>query len=208
MQTTELNRLLGNIDIYLLDQVLKGRFSTDMNILDAGCGEGRNSVYFINSGHQVFGIDQEELAIQYLRYVAKSLQTDYDSLRFQVAKMQEIPFHAGAFDAVICSAVLHFAQSESDFWQMIQEMDRVLKPGGILWFRTCTGFGGILEKSTALGEGRFLLPDESERFVFQENHLKKLLQMGYELLEPAKTVLVLDQREMGVFTLQKRRNPN
>ncbi|WP_332912670.1 hypothetical protein [Algoriphagus boritolerans] len=48
MEVTELNQLLGNVDIYLLDQILKGRFSKEMKILDAGCGEGRNAVYFIN----------------------------------------------------------------------------------------------------------------------------------------------------------------
>lgn len=203
MQPNELNRLLGNIDIYLLDQVLKERFTPDMKILDAGCGEGRNTTYFINSGFQVFGIDQEELAIQYLRYASKTLNLNYDALRFQVGKMQEIPFHKGAFDVVICSAVLHFAQSETDFWRMMQEMDRVLKPGGILWFRMTTAFGGILEKSQSLGDGRYLLPDESERFLFTEKHLEDLLNMGYEFIESPKTVLVLDQREMGVFVLKK-----
>ncbi|MDG1276644.1 MAG: class I SAM-dependent methyltransferase [Algoriphagus sp.] len=203
MQPSELNRLLGNIDIYLLDQILKARFSKEMKILDAGCGEGRNAVYFLNAGYQIFGFDQEELAIQYLRFVAKSLQPNYDSHRFQVGTMEEIPFHKDAFDAVICSAVLHFANDEENFWQMMNEMLRVLKPGGILWFRMCTGFGGILEKSTELGGGRYLLPDGSERFVLQQKHLDKILKMGFQFLEAPKTVLVLGQREMGVFVLEK-----
>ncbi len=206
MEITDLNRLLGNIDIYLLDQILKGRFAKEMKILDAGSGEGRNAVYFLNSGFQVFGIDQEELAVQYLRYLAKSLQPNYDALRFQVGKMEEIPFHGGAFDAVICSAVLHFAKDEKNFWEMIGEMDRVLKPGGILWFRMCTGFGGILDQSEALGSERYLLPDGSERFVLQQQHLEKILEMGYQFLEAPKTVLVLGQREMGVFVLEKKVN--
>jgi SAM-dependent methyltransferase len=205
MQPSELNRLLGNIDVYLLDQILKNRFSTEMKILDAGSGEGRNAIYFLNSGYQIFGIDQEELAIQYLRFVAKSLNSNYDAHRFQTGQLEEIPFHAGAFDAVICSAVLHFAKSESNFWEMIHEMDRVLKPGGILWFRMTTGFGGILEQSEDLGAGRFLLPDESERFVLQQKHLDRLLGMGFEYLEAPKTVLVIGQREMGVFVLEKIR---
>jgi ubiquinone/menaquinone biosynthesis C-methylase UbiE len=205
MQPSELNRLLGSIDIYLLDQILKNRFSPNMKILDAGCGEGRNAVYFLNSGFQIFGIDQEELAIQYLRFVAKRLNPTYDSHRFQVGQLEEIPFHAGAFDAVICSAVLHFAKSEANFWKMIKEMDRVLKPGGILWFRMTTGFGGILEQSEDLGAGKYLLPDESERFVLQQKHLDLLLEMGYEYLEAPKTVLVIGQREMGVFLLEKIR---
>jgi SAM-dependent methyltransferase len=168
MQPSDLNRLLGNIDIYLLDQILKNRFSTEMKILDAGCGEGRNAVYFLNAGFQIFGIDQEELAIQYLRFVAKSLNPSYDVHRFQIGAMEEIPFHQEAFEAVICSAVLHFAKGEAHFWEMMQELTRVLKPGGILWFRMCTGFGGVLEQSEDLGEGKYLLPDP-RRFWFWGN---------------------------------------
>jgi len=203
MNPKELNKLLGNIDIYLLDQILKERFSKNMRILDAGCGEGRNSIYFLNDGYRIFGIDQEELAIQYLKYLAKTIHPKYDLARFQVAKLEEIPFHDGAFDAVICSAVLHFAQSEKHFFQMVKELLRVLKPGGFLWFRSCTGFGGILEQGQPIGEGRYLIPDGSERFVITREILQQIEDLGLKFLEEPKTVLVLDQREMGVFLLQK-----
>lgn len=203
MQIAELNRLLGNIDIYLLDQILKGRFSPDMKILDAGCGEGRNAVYFINSGFQIFGIDTNETAIQYIRYVAKTLKPQYDAHRFQMGKLEEIPFHTTAFDAVICSAVLHFAENEKNFWQMIDEMLRVLKPGGIFWFRMTTAFGGMMEKSQELGGGKFLLPDGSERFLLSQDHLDMLLEKGLRFLEMPKSVLVHGQRTMGVFVFEK-----
>ncbi|MEN2280675.1 class I SAM-dependent methyltransferase [Algoriphagus sp. SE2] len=203
MDYKELNKLLGNIDVYLLDQILKGRFSKDMKILDAGCGEGRNSVYFINEGYQVYGIDQNEIAIQYCRHLSKSLDPAYDAHRFQVGVMEDIPFHKEAFDAVICMAVLHFAKDEANFWQMIQEMLRVLKPGGTLWFRMCTGFGEILEQSQSLGNSRYLLPDGSERFVLTKEHMDQFKKFGLEFLEGPKTVLVLDQREMGVFVMRK-----
>ena len=204
MKIAELNRLLGNIDIYLLDQILKGRFSTAMKILDAGCGEGRNAVYFINEGYQVFGIDQNETAVQYCRYLSKSLDKSYDAHRFQVAGLEEIPFHPQAFDAVICSAVLHFAREEENFWQMMNEMQRVLKPGGVLWFRMATAFGGILEQSQELGGGKYLLPDGSERFLLTQAHVYKLEEMGMQFLEHPKSVLVHGQRAMGVFVMEKR----
>ena len=203
MNISELNRLLGNIDIYLLDQILKGRFSKEMKILDAGCGEGRNAVYFIDEGYQLYGIDLNDIAIQYCRYMAKSLDKNYDAHRFQVGSMEEIPFHKEAFDAVLCSAVLHFAEDESNFWLMMNEMLRVLKPGGVLWFRMCTGFGGILEQSEPLGNGRYLLPDGSERFVLNQMQLDRFKELGLESLESPKTVLVLGQREMGVFVMKK-----
>lgn len=203
MQIAELNRLLGNIDIYLLDQILKGRFSPDMKILDAGCGEGRNAVYFINTGFQIFGIDTNETAIQYIRYVAKTLKPQYDAHRFQIGKLEEIPFHTMAFDAVICSAVLHFAEDEKNFWQMIDEMLRVLKPGGIFWFRMTTAFGGMMEESRELGGGKYLLPDGSERFLMTQEHVDKLLEKGLRFLEMPKSVLVHGQRTMGVFVFEK-----
>ncbi len=203
MEIPELNRLLGNVDIYLLDQILKGRFTEEMKILDAGCGEGRNAVYFIRQGYQIFGIDPNETAIQYCRYLAKSLHPEFDIHRFQEGRLEDIPFHAGAFDAVICSAVLHFACDEDNFLQMAREIHRVLKRGGVFWFRACTGFGGILAQSKALGDGKYILPDGSERFVITESDVDNLLKMGFRFIENPKTVLVLGQREMGVFLMEK-----
>lgn len=203
MEIHSLNRLLGNVDIYLLDQILKGRFTKEMRILDAGCGEGRNTVYFVNQGYQIFGIDPNETAVQYCRFQAKSLNPNFDIHRFQVGELQEIPFHTGAFDAVICSAVLHFAPDVDNFLKMISEIHRILKPGGIFWFRMCTGFGGILSQSKPLGGGKYTLPDGSARFVLLPEHVENLEKVGFRFLEQPKTVLVLGQREMGVFLMQK-----
>lgn len=203
MEIPELNRLLGNVDIYLLDQILKGRFSRKMKILDAGCGEGRNAVYFIQKDYQIFGIDPNELAIQYCRFLSKSLNPTFDAHRFQVGRLEDIPFHAGAFDAVICSAVLHFANTVDNFWQMIQEIHRVLQSGGVFWFRMTTALGRLLEECQDLGNGKYELPDGSERFLFLPEHVDKLEKIGFRFLEPLKTVLIPGQREMGVFLLEK-----
>ena len=203
MEIPELNRLLGNVDIYLLDQILKGRFTKEMKILDAGCGEGRNAVYFIQKGYSIYGIDPNETAVQYCRFMAKSLNPDFDIHRFQIGRLEEIPFHQGAFDAVICSAVLHFAENVDNFWQMIREIHRVLKPGGIFWFRMTTDFCGISERSIFLENGKYALPDGSERFLLNSSHVDNLLQMGFRFIEQPKTVHVLGLREMGVFLLEK-----
>jgi SAM-dependent methyltransferase len=203
MEINELNHLLGNVDIYLLDQILKGRFPKGTRILDAGCGEGRNAVYFIQKGYQIFGIDPNETAIQYCRFLSRSLNPNFDIHRFQVGRLEEIPFHAEAFDSVICSAVLHFADSVDNFWEMIYEIHRVLKPGGLFWFRMTTAFGGILDQSQDLGNGKYGLPDGSDRFLFLPEYVDKLEKTGFKFLEPLKTVLIPGQREMGVFVLER-----
>jgi len=203
MEIEELNSLLGNVDNYLLDQILKGRFTKDMKILDVGCGEGRNAVYFLQKNYPIFGIDPNEVAIQYCRYLAKTINPETDIHRFQVGDGAAIPFHAAAFDAVISSAVLHFAEGHAHFWKMIFEIHRVLKPGGIFWLRMCTGFGTILEESEQLGEGRYALPDGSERYVLLPEGLQELERLGFRFLEAPKTVLVYGQREMGVLLMDK-----
>ena len=87
---------------------------------------------------------------------------------------------------------------------MISEIHRVLKPGGIFWMRMCTAFGNILEESASLGEGKYALPDGSERYVLLPEGLQQLEKMGFHFLEAPKTVLVYGQREMGVFLMEKK----
>ena len=37
----------GSIDIYVFDQLLRGRITPGMRVFDAGCGGGRNLVYLL-----------------------------------------------------------------------------------------------------------------------------------------------------------------
>jgi SAM-dependent methyltransferase len=205
MEVSKLNELLGNIDIYLLDQILKGRFTKEMKILDAGCGEGRNCIYFLHAGYQIFGVDANPIAIQMARIYANTINPAYDTLRFQVATVQDMPFHRGAFDVVISSAVMHFAKSEAEWMDMMRDMMRVLKPGGILFLRMTTDQGHMIEKSPYLGDGVYLLPDGSERFLLTEQLTQQVMdEFGLRYLEPPKSVLVHGQRAMGVFLWEKK----
>ncbi|MBD8488764.1 class I SAM-dependent methyltransferase [Echinicola sp. CAU 1574] len=204
MNVSSLNKLLGNIDIYLLDQILKGRFTKDMRILDAGCGEGRNLIYLLQENYQVFGVDQNPTAIQMVRTYARSLQPQYDLLRFQVASVEDLPFHQGAFQAIISSAVLHFAKNTGHFHQMFDEMLRVVEPGGILFLRMTTGFGEMEKKAEMIGDGVYNLPDGSSRFLLTEKLLETVVEKHrLSYLENPKSVLVHGQRAMGVFVFEK-----
>mgnify|MGYP005812311573 CR=1 FL=1 len=205
MEVGKLNELLGNIDIYLLDQILKGRFSKDMKILDAGCGEGRNCIYFLHEGYQIFGVDANPIAIQMARIYANTINPNYDALRFQVATVQDMPFHRGAFDVVVSSAVLHFAKNQSEWMDMMREMMRVLKPGGTFFLRMTTDQGNMLDNSPHLGEGVYLLPDGSERFLLTEELCQQVMrEFGLSYLEAPKSVLVHGKRAMGVFVWGKK----
>ena len=111
---------LGHIDIYLLDQIMKNRILPSMQILDAGCGSGRNAQFFIQNNFNIRGIDKNEAAIEGIRENALHWNPQYDLSKFSVADLQKIPFPNTHFDFIICSAVLHFAENRSHFLKMME----------------------------------------------------------------------------------------
>lgn len=198
-----LQQLYGNIDIYLFDQLLKGRFDNCRNILDAGCGGGRNLVYFLQNGFEVYGIDPNPNAIQAVKELAKTLAPGMAANNFKVAAAEDLPFDDNSFDLVISSAVLHFAANKDHFEAMLRSMWRVLKPGGYLFTRLASDIGiETLVQST--GNGRYLLPDGSERFlVNQQMLLDQTRELNGQLFEPIKTTNVQNLRCMTTWCLQK-----
>ncbi|EMR03010.1 class I SAM-dependent methyltransferase [Cesiribacter andamanensis] len=208
MTPPELNNELGNIDLYLLDAILKGYFPAGCAVLDAGCGEGRNLHWFLKGGYPVWGIDSNPAAIRMLRFVANSLQKGYPLERFASGSLTAMPYANELFEAVICSAVLHFAESREQFIQMWGELWRVLRTGGLLFIRTATDLGLSQEELTPADQGRYLLPDGSQRFLLSQALLDELLQQyPLQWREPYKSVVVAGQRSMGVLVLQKTIRP-
>lgn len=199
-----LNHLLGNIDIYLLDQILKARFDHDFKILDAGCGEGRNLIYFLRNDYQVWGVDKNNDSIQMLKYLAKSIKKEYPLDRFMSCNVENMPYADFKFDAIISSAVLHFAENPNHFLSMMEELVRVLKPGGILFARMATDVG-MKDEIKPIGEGKYILPDGSIRFLLTKQLLKDMINhFGFEFIEPFKTVIVDNKRCMSTLVLKNR----
>ncbi|MDT5156684.1 MAG: hypothetical protein QOH51_1041 [Acidobacteriota bacterium] len=198
-----LQEWFGGIDIYLFDQLLKGRFTRGMRVLDAGCGGGRNLVYFLREGYEVCGVDQSEEAVAHVRSLASALAPHLALSNFRAEPVESMSFADSVFDVVISSAVLHFARDEEQWRGMLREMWRVLKRGGILFARlaSSTGMEGKLEH---LEGRRYHLPDGSERFLVDEEMLlAATVALGGELLEPLKTVVVYDMRSMATWCLRK-----
>jgi tellurite methyltransferase len=193
----------GDIDIYLFDQLLKGRFDTVSRVLDAGCGGGRNVRFLLAHGFDVFGVDQDPSAVASVRALAARLAPHVPATQFEVAPVERMPWADESVDAVLSSAVLHFARDETHFDAMIAEMWRVLRPGGLFFARLASTIG--LEAPVELLNGRRArLPDGSERFVVDEAMLLRLTDaLGGQLLDPLKTTNVQNQRAMTTWCLRK-----
>jgi tellurite methyltransferase len=201
--SAELRSEFGEIDIYLFDQILKGRFDSCTRILDAGCGSGRNLVYFLQRGFDVHAVDQREDAVAAVRQLAARLAPALPAERFQIAEVDALPFESASMDAVLSSAVLHFARDQAHFGRMVKEQWRVLKSGGLFFARLASSIG-IEGRIAPLRDGRFRLPDGTERFLVDEELLLSFTeQLGGELLDPIKTTNVQNRRAMTTWCLHK-----
>lgn len=193
----------GNIDIYLFDQILKRRFEGSKSVLDAGCGGGRNLVYFLRNGFEVFGLDPREEAIVVVRELCSSIAPNNPVENFQLGTIEHNPFDGRQFDVVVCNAVLHFAENEAHFRQMLNGLWDGLAPGGFLFIRLASKLG-IENKIQPLGNGRFLLPDGTERYLVDDRMLLDLqAELGALQMEPIKTTCVQDLRSMTTWCLGK-----
>ena len=198
-----LRETFGEIDIYLFDQMLKDRFAAGSSILDAGCGGGRNLVFLLRHGYEVFAVDRSVEAIEHVRMLAAKLNAALPPENFRVAPVEAMPFQDERFDVVISSAVLHFAEDEEHFNAMLEEMWRVLKRGGIFFARLASTIG-IESRVRLIRERWYLLPDGSERFLVDEALLAAAAErLGAKWLEPLKTTNVGNKRCMTTWVLRK-----
>src|SRR5258706_7698981 len=83
--SADLRSQFGEIDIYLFDQVLKGRFDRRGRVMDAGAGDGRNLIYFLRHDFVCFGVDRESAAIARVRELAATLAPQLPAGNFRVA---------------------------------------------------------------------------------------------------------------------------
>jgi tellurite methyltransferase len=197
----------GPIDIYLFDQLLRGRVAPGMKIFDAGCGSGRNLTYLLATGHQVFGVDTDSKAVEATRWLAALLAPALPADNFRTEPLEAMSFPDYLADVVLSSAVLHFARDDDHFDAMLRGTWRVLKPGGMLFCRLASSIGmdARMEAQVRRIEGRrFQLPDGSERYLVDEAFLMGLTEeLGGKLADPLKTTVVQNQRCMTTWVIRK-----
>ena len=193
----------GDIDIYVFDQLLRGRITRETTVLDAGCGAGRNIIYLLRNGYAVCGVDEDPKAVDAVRRLVAELAPGLAKNNFRAERIEGMTFADQSVDVVISSAVLHFARDDAHFWAMVRAMWRVLRPGGMLFCRLGSTIG--MEGRFRHIEGRrYGVPDGTERFLVDEAMLVDATQrLGGELLDPLKTSVVQNLRCMTTWVVRK-----
>ena len=199
----DLQEQFGQIDIYVFDQILRGNIAAGMTVLDAGCGYGRNLVYLLREGVEVLAVDANAEGVEHVRALAASLGAQLPAENFRVGLLEAMPFGDAVADVVICNSVLHFARDEQHFLAMMEEMWRVLRPGGMLFCRLGSRIGMEFERVRG---HVYRIGDGSEWFLVDEAALLKMTeQMGGVLVDPLKTTVVQDYRCMTTWVVRRGR---
>jgi tellurite methyltransferase len=214
--TTSLTEQFGQIDIYLFDQLLRARIAPGMRVFDAGFGGGRNLVYLLRQGYEVFGVDADPGAVKSMRQLAANLAPALPADNFLLARVEAIPFPNHFADVVLSNAVLHFARDDQHFQAMLHGTWNVLKPGGLFFCRLASSIGSETAIQHIEGESggglrldgagrRYHAPDGSDRYLVDAQLLERLTQeLGAEMIDPLKTTVVHSLRSMTTWVLRKK----
>jgi 2-polyprenyl-3-methyl-5-hydroxy-6-metoxy-1,4-benzoquinol methylase len=192
----------GQIDIYVFDQILRGNIAPGMRVLDAGCGYGRNLVYLLRAGCEVFAVDANAEGVEHVRALAAELAPNLPPSNFRTGPIEKMEFAGEFADVVICNSVLHFARDQAHFLAMVEELWRVIRPGGMLFCRLGSRIGMNFER---LRGNIFRINDGAEWFLVDEAELMQMTQqMNAVMVDPLKTTIVQDHRCMTTWVLRKR----
>lgn len=156
-------------------------------VLDAGCGAGRHLGPLAAAGFQVLGVDREWSVLREARPHFKAVSP---FIRLARGDLQNLPAAGGAFDFVLSINAINHGYAR-DFASYCRELDRVLKPGGLMLI--CASPREALD-AVRLPETLELEPGTYVRIATPDGDLVHHLPTPGELAArfPAYTVLRLE----------------
>lgn len=197
MTTREVNNFFGDIDLFLMDLILKGKIPEKSKVLDVGCGAGRNAVYFLQNNYEYHGWDTDSSKLKLISYLAKSmniLDTHFDKIDFLTANP------SNKFDLIICSRVLHFAQSKNQFFEMWNKLKSFIESDGLLYVSMDSVVDTNIGKE--LEDGKYEFPDTKMRFALTREIYQEI-KKGFEEIEPLRTLVHHQERAQSFICLRK-----
>ncbi len=140
-------------------------------MLELGCGTGHWTEFFINQGFKVTGVDISDPMLNIAR--GKNLEAD-----LSLANSENLPFDNESFNSIVSITMLEFVENQE---KAIQEMYRVLKPGGylIMGFINADSQIGINKDKDETFKNANLLKINDIESKFKQFHLVQMKQGVY-----------------------------
>jgi SAM-dependent methyltransferase len=149
-------------------------------ILELGCGQGRDTLYFASKGLEVYAIDSSNIAIENLRIKAKGLNLDIKLKNIDA--VEGLPFHNNHFDAVYSHMFYNMSFTDEELKFLFSESKRVLKNKGLLSFSVRNDKDIMYRKGTEVTENIYDINDFQIRF-FTKQDIELFMKDKFEILK-------------------------
>lgn len=149
-------------------------------VLELGCGQGRDTLFFARNGLQVTAMDYAETAVAVLREKAAEAGL-LSSISVQPHDVREsLPFADACFDACYAHMLLCMELSTAEIAFILGEIHRVLRPGGIVLYSVRSSFDKHYRAGNHLREEIYEIGGFAVHF-FTEKKIR-MLAKAYEIL--------------------------
>jgi ubiquinone/menaquinone biosynthesis C-methylase UbiE len=121
---------------------------TGDRVLDVGCGTGALTTALAERGSKAVGIDASE------PYLASARRhRSHPDITYELCDVRRLPYADGSFDACVSTLVLDIIP---EFEQVVQEMQRVTRPGGVVASGVFDFWGGFSASALVYDTGSVL----------------------------------------------------
>ena len=164
-------------------------------VLELGCGQGRDSIFFASKGLKVYAIDSSKIAIENLRIKSKRLNLDINLKNLNA--VEGLPFLDSHFDSVYSHMFYNMGFTDDELKFLFSESKRVLKNDGLLLFSVRNDKDIMYRKGTKTAENiydingftiRFFTKQDINFFLDDNFKIQNIIE-DYE--DPANLYLVI-----------------
>ena len=154
----------------------------NVTLLDLGCGDGKDSFFFLSKGYQVTAIDFSIKALKIL----KEEQRNHPNAKLKILSqdIKNINLPENKFDVVYSDVSLHFFTDKS-LTNIFKKINNILKPGGLLFIRVKSKNDGLYGKGKAIEDDMFMFQGKVRHF-FSKNYMKNKLS-DFEIVSISET---------------------
>jgi len=172
----KINDVLKNPSNFAMEIVSK--LKPNSHILELGCGNGRDSLFFLKHGHRVTGIDGSNVAIDNLNSMTKEDENAMfvcdDFVKCQTLYQMK-------YDCIYSRFTLH-AITEEQETEMLQNVRGAMNEDSIFCIEARTIHDEIFGLGDEVGHNAYLYNDHFRRFIDISEFEKKLKDMGFSII--------------------------
>ena len=164
-------------------EYVASKLSTKQNILEIGCGNGRDSKYFSSKGHHITSLDRSAEAIE----LCKNLYSSDEPIEFFYGTITDIAkTNKKKFDFIYSRFVIH-AMSLNEELEMLKISYKLLKKNGQLFIECRSTNDPLSQKGEILSHTERVF-GHYRRFIFLEEFKLRLVEAGFEVVEAIENI--------------------